>query len=146
MQRSRILGLKTCQLFFSVVISTISVPGIPHASRASRKLFTVDKLAPSTIAYAHLNQKVIKGGASRIFIYWLAERALEKARTSPSNHNGFLPQFFPKALRRVLPENHLNTSSIFETQLKAPCQRAGIDQHIHCACRPWALQLKVKTV
>ena len=63
--------------------------GIPHGSRAARKLFTVGILSPSTTSYAHLSQKMLKGAAAKIIIYWLCGVVCEKARDSPCTHNRF---------------------------------------------------------
>ena len=46
--------------------------GILHASRASGKLFTAKFLTSGgTTAYPSISQKVLKGAAARMFIYWL---------------------------------------------------------------------------
>lgn len=49
-----------------------STLGIPYSARASRKLFTTKiLLAGGTTAYVAISQKVLKGAAARMFIYWL---------------------------------------------------------------------------
>ena len=46
--------------------------GIPSSARASRRLFTTKiLLAGGTTAYCALSQKVLKGAAARMFVYWL---------------------------------------------------------------------------
>lgn len=49
-----------------------STKGIPFPARASRRLFTTKiLLAGGTTAYCALSQKVLKGAAARMFVYWL---------------------------------------------------------------------------
>lgn len=51
----------------------MSSAGIPHGQRASRKLFTSKVLtAGGTTSYCAISQKVMKGAAARMFIYWLS--------------------------------------------------------------------------
>ena len=46
--------------------------GIPHSARASPKLFTTKTLlSGGTTSYCALSQKVLKGAAARMLIYWL---------------------------------------------------------------------------
>ena len=46
--------------------------GVPFASRASRKLFTSKiLLAGGTASYCSISQKILKGAAARLFMYWL---------------------------------------------------------------------------
>ncbi|CAL1149322.1 unnamed protein product [Cladocopium goreaui] len=56
--------------------------GVPHAARASRKLFTLDVITPSTTAYAHISQKILKGAAARMIVFWMA-LILEKIASQP---------------------------------------------------------------
>ena len=45
---------------------------VPFASRASRKLFTSKiLLAGGTASYCSISQKILKGAAARLFMYWL---------------------------------------------------------------------------
>lgn len=46
--------------------------GIPFGARANKKLFSMECIAAGGSAYAHISQKILKGAASRLFIYWLA--------------------------------------------------------------------------
>ena len=46
--------------------------GVPFPSRASRRLFTSKILtAGGTVSYCSISQKVLKGAAARVFMYWL---------------------------------------------------------------------------
>lgn len=46
--------------------------GIPHSARASPRLFTAKiLLSGGTTSYCTLSQKVLKGAAARMLIYWL---------------------------------------------------------------------------
>lgn len=52
--------------------------GVPYGSRANKKLFTMECIGPSTTAYAHISQKMLKGAASRLIIYWLTPILVKK--------------------------------------------------------------------
>lgn len=54
--------------------------GVPYGSRANKKMFTMECIGPSTTAYAHISQKMLKGAASRLIIYWLAEILVKQAQ------------------------------------------------------------------
>lgn len=54
------------------IVSLESDGGIPFASRANRKLFTAKVLSPGGTSYAAVSQKILKGAAARIFLYWLS--------------------------------------------------------------------------
>lgn len=60
-------------LYIYILNMVLRVPfgGVPHASRASHKLFSKKILRPSTTSYTHISQKVLKGVAARFVIYWL---------------------------------------------------------------------------
>ncbi|CAK9007824.1 unnamed protein product [Durusdinium trenchii] len=69
-----------------------AVPGftpirIPFAARAAKKLFTTAVIAPSATGYAHVSQKYLKGGAARMFVYWITEVCYAASMTDPSAHN-----------------------------------------------------------
>ena len=55
-----------------VVTGCKTVSGIPHASRASRKLFNKKFLQPSSTVYPSVSQKVLKGIAARFVVYFLS--------------------------------------------------------------------------
>ena len=61
--------------------------GIPHGSRAARKLFQMASVAPTSTGYAHASQKLLKGAASRLIIFWFAPLVFQKAQEDASNHN-----------------------------------------------------------
>lgn len=47
-------------------------PGVPFGCRASSRLFTSKILVPKGAEYCSISQKVLKGAAARILIYWLS--------------------------------------------------------------------------
>lgn len=63
----------------------VVVAGVPHASRASHRLFTKKILKPSTVAYTHISQKVLKGVATRFVIFWLVPFLHQCALDNPGD-------------------------------------------------------------
>lgn len=71
--------------------------GIPWAARAHRKLFMMETIAPTSTAYAHISQKILKGAASRLIIFWLAallyDQAIQPGASKAAKWLGFFQGF-----------------------------------------------------
>ena len=59
--------------------------GVPYSCRASGRLFTSKILVANASQYTSISQKVLKGAAARVFIYWLC--AAVGALSSGSQHD-----------------------------------------------------------
>ena len=85
---------------------SVFFPGIPHGSRAARKLFQISSVAPTSTAYAHASQKLLKGGAARLIIFWFTPLVFQKAQEDPSNHNAYLDEFYGVNTLGKILSNH----------------------------------------
>ena len=73
-----------------LLVLVCSEQGVPHGSRAAKKLFLSSTISPSSTAYAHLSQKILKGAAARLIIFWVEELVFEAA----TNYSVHLPTKF----------------------------------------------------
>ena len=107
---------KTYPFWFVFLKTNSPGQGVPYSSRANKKLFTMECIGPSTTAYAHISQKMLKGAASRLIIYWLTPILVKKAQK-------------PDALRHELQSGYISTCFFFNL-----CWRMGNDCENMVSC------------
>lgn len=76
-------------VFFVACVSrqVLIVQGVAHGLRANRKLFTMSAISPTSVAYAHISQKLLKAAAARMFLFWITTLVHQSALDNPSLHN-----------------------------------------------------------
>lgn len=121
--------------------------GVPHASRASRKLFQLATISPSSTGYAHASQKILKAAAARLMVFWVADLVFQCAQVEPTNHNVC---FTRKKGKQVLFDQRdrrlIAVSTCFElcmylaycTQVQSKCV-FGPYKHICHPSRTWEM-------
>eukprot|EP00435_Cladocopium_sp_Y103_P043542 s2538_g12.t1 len=105
---------------------------VPFGARANKELFTTEIISPSTTAYVHISQKILKGAASRFIIFWLTPILFEKARAesaSPADKPDFGDGQAVQTLERAYLQwrkssNYLSNKSLEENKLLWPKHHA----------------------